>query len=241
MAALAVLGATEALLWLALVEQWRAIDGPGPASLDEALTLVVVAIAVALGAWLLVSTAASLLAHLPGRLGSLADRWARAWAPACARRVAAVLVGAAVTGALAPGTALGNGTAGPPVTGPEFTQTAQSTPGPGFSTTRRAIPPQPGWTPSRPVQRPQPPADLVTGRSPAAAAAEVVVHRGDTLWGIVRRQLGPDATDAEVAHAWPAWYDANRVVIGDDPDLLLPGQVLRRPSAAAAESAESAR
>jgi nucleoid-associated protein YgaU len=63
-------------------------------------------------------------------------------------------------------------------------------------------------------------------------AADIVVHRGDTLWDIVARHLGPDASDAEVATAWPRWYDANRQVIGDDPNLLLPGQILRVPAAA---------
>ena len=33
----------------------------------------------------------------------------------------------------------------------------------------------------------------------------------------------------EIAQAWPAWFDANRAVIGEDPDLILPGQVLRAP------------
>jgi nucleoid-associated protein YgaU len=55
------------------------------------------------------------------------------------------------------------------------------------------------------------------------------VRRADTLWDIVRRHLGPDASEAEVALAWPHWYAANRATIGDDPDLLLPGQVLQAP------------
>ena len=58
----------------------------------------------------------------------------------------------------------------------------------------------------------------------------MVVHRGDTLWELVRNHLGPGASDAEVAHAWPRWHDANRSIIGPDPGLLLPGQVLRAPA-----------
>jgi nucleoid-associated protein YgaU len=61
-----------------------------------------------------------------------------------------------------------------------------------------------------------------------------VVRRGDTLWDVVRHHLGPDATDAEVAAEWPRWHAANRDVIGADPDLLLPGQVLHAPEAAGA-------
>ncbi|NNH24830.1 PCRF domain-containing protein [Pseudokineococcus marinus] len=55
----------------------------------------------------------------------------------------------------------------------------------------------------------------------AATADEtgaVVVVRGDTLWDIARRHLPPGADDAEVAAAWPAWYETNRAVVGDDPD-----------------------
>lgn len=61
-------------------------------------------------------------------------------------------------------------------------------------------------------------------------AADVVVAPGDSLWSIVAAQLGPFATAADVADAWPAWYDANRATIGADPSLLLPGQVLHPPS-----------
>jgi resuscitation-promoting factor RpfA len=74
-------------------------------------------------------------------------------------------------------------------------------------------------------------ASLVTSRSTRAQPAprEVVVTAGDTLWGVVSAHLGPGAGDAEVARTWPAWWQANRSVIGDDPDLLLPGQRLVVP------------
>lgn len=58
----------------------------------------------------------------------------------------------------------------------------------------------------------------------------VVVRRGDTLWDLVARHLGPDADSEEIARAWPSWYAHNRAVIGDDPDLLLPGTILTRPA-----------
>jgi hypothetical protein len=268
-AALAGLGTVEVLLCVALVSQWQLVRAPGPASPAEALTVVIAAAAAVLGAWLSVSTLAAMVAHLPGRLGDAADRWARAWAPAVSRRVAAVLVGALIGGALAPGTALGDGPTVPapagPAIAPGFTATShQGERGPGFALTlptldapgspdapdapdaepRSALDPSgrtptpartpaPGWTPSRPVQRSQPHAELVTGgRSSQRTAAVVVVHRGDTLWDIARRHLGPDATDAEVASAWPQWHAANHALIGDDPDLLLPGQILRPPTAA---------
>lgn len=55
------------------------------------------------------------------------------------------------------------------------------------------------------------------------------VRRGDALWDIVARHLGPQATAADVARAWPRWYAANRSVIGPDPSLIRPGEVLHPP------------
>jgi nucleoid-associated protein YgaU len=58
----------------------------------------------------------------------------------------------------------------------------------------------------------------------------VVVRRGDSLWSITGRYLGPSATADEIAREWPRWHEANRDVIGDDPDLIRPGQVLHPPA-----------
>ncbi|MGC5583307.1 LysM peptidoglycan-binding domain-containing protein [Ornithinimicrobium sp. W1665] len=105
--------------------------------------------------------------------------------------------------------------------------------------------PVPGWTPTPEPSRTNggsgagsASVDLVT-TSPARTAAapgpgreQVVVHRGDSLWSIAARHLGVHATDADVAEAWPRWYDTNREVVGDDPDHLLPGQVLVVPAGA---------
>lgn len=68
----------------------------------------------------------------------------------------------------------------------------------------------------------------------AASTHELVtVRRGDSLWSIVSRHLGPGASDVQVAHEWPRWYAANRAVIGDDPGLLVPGQQLSPPTGSA--------
>ncbi len=90
--------------------------------------------------------------------------------------------------------------------------------------------PPAGWTPSRPVQRPIASPELVTSGTTPTDRIEVVVHRGDTLWDLVAARLGPDVTDADIAQAWPRWHAVNRAVIGDDPDRLLPGQVLQVPT-----------
>ncbi|MBN0041007.1 LysM peptidoglycan-binding domain-containing protein [Cellulosimicrobium cellulans] len=65
---------------------------------------------------------------------------------------------------------------------------------------------------------------------PADGPREVVVVRGDSLWSIAARHLPDGASDAQVAHAVQRWYAANVGVIGDDPDLVRPGQVLVAPA-----------
>jgi hypothetical protein len=61
-----------------------------------------------------------------------------------------------------------------------------------------------------------------------------VVVRGDCLWTIAAQRLstsGAPVTDAEIAQAVQSWWSANADVIGPNPDLILPGQVLRAPQA----------
>jgi nucleoid-associated protein YgaU len=58
----------------------------------------------------------------------------------------------------------------------------------------------------------------------------VTVVRGDTLWSLAAAHLGPDATAAQIARAWPAWFELNRDVLRDGPDRLLPGQRLLVPA-----------
>jgi hypothetical protein len=98
---------------------------------------------------------------------------------------------------------------------------------PGPATTERPAPATPGWTPT-PI-----PVDggllLRQEIRSTAGPSEVAVAPGDSLWSIVAAHLGPLAGSAEVAAAWPAWFEANRATIGDDPSLLIPGQVLRSP------------
>ena len=71
--------------------------------------------------------------------------------------------------------------------------------------------------------------------APPAAGAHVV-DRGDCLWHIAGDRLlaatGRVPADGDVAVATEAWWQANAAVIGPDPDLLLPGQVLRPPEPA---------
>lgn len=93
-----------------------------------------------------------------------------------------------------------------------------------------------GWTPDRPAAVPAPRTGddglgLVTATPGTGRAVEegVTVRAGDSLWSLTARYLGPDACAAEIARTWPRWWDHNREVVGPDPHLLLPGQVLLPP------------
>ena len=63
------------------------------------------------------------------------------------------------------------------------------------------------------------------GRRPQPA---VVVRPGDTLWAIARIGL-PRPDNDDVAARVREIHQANRAVIGADPDLIRPGQRLRMP------------
>lgn len=94
----------------------------------------------------------------------------------------------------------------------------------------------PAWAPVRPAAPPRvssaPEALLPALRHETTTVDQVVVHRGDNLWDITARYLGEGATDSEIAVEWPRWYEANRDVLGDDPDHIEPGQLLVPPPAA---------
>lgn len=84
----------------------------------------------------------------------------------------------------------------------------------------------------------EPPSADVTARGPGEAgdAATVEVAPGDHLWSIAERTLTAAwdraPTDAEVEPYWRDLIEENRGRLSnpDDPDLLLPGQVLRLPA-----------
>jgi hypothetical protein len=70
--------------------------------------------------------------------------------------------------------------------------------------------------------------------NPAVLTAEgrpsaVTVRTGDTLWAIAQRALPAPATDDAIDAEWRAWYVTNAGVIGTDPDLIEPGQLLLAP------------
>lgn len=258
LAALIGMGATALTLWWSLVlgpslATWRGSSAPRPA---DALLTVVAAAAFILGSWLLLGILLDVLAQAPGALGQLAACLSARITPRLARQVVAGILGlGATTVLLPPASVAGPGgqvltsTTDSPTARPFAeaqalpTSTAGRTPAwtaldsaPAMQTIpAQTIPgqtiPEPGWVAPAPVVRPLPDPGMLSGPSWAPVPdGEVVVLRGDSLWTIAARHLGPEATDAEIAVAWPRWYAANRAVIGSDADRLLPGQILQAPS-----------
>ena len=172
------------------------------------------------GALGLALTAAS---ALPGIVGGAARLALHAVLPAAARRSAALALG------------LGLGVAGP-LLGPAglLSPTPAAASGSWTPSTAgtdldwpMAARPVPDWPASA---TPAPAPDWPSAAVPADAH---VVVRGECLWHIAGDRLlaqhGRTPTDGEVAAATRAWWQANADVIGPDPDLLLPGQVLSPP------------
>jgi hypothetical protein len=84
--------------------------------------------------------------------------------------------------------------------------------------------------------RSAPPGPTAAGqpaRTSAGRSDHLVVQPGDCLWRIAARHLGGRADAAEVATETRRWYGTNRTIIGADPNLLRPGEVLRSPPEAA--------
>jgi len=163
------------------------------------------------GALGLALTAAS---ALPGLAGAVARVALHVVLPAGARRSAALALG------------LGLGVAGPLL----GTATALVATPASAAVPVSAVGDVPDW--SVPAAHPQtaPVPDWPTAER---VAGSHVVVRGDCLWHIAATRLAAKRsrapTDAEVATAVHAWWTANADVIGPNPDVLLPGQVLRPP------------
>lgn len=219
-------GALAVLLAAAGVLAWA---GPRPGDLadlgrlagtpvDEAIATVAGFAAELCFAYVALSAVLVGLARLPGLAGRLAGGLAVRVTPVLLRRALETTLGVTVA------------TASVAASGPALAAGPTSTRPPAVLATSTAPPPSPPALPSldRPANPAPPPAPAPV---PVRASADVavVVHRGDCLWRIAARHLSADATDAQIAAAWPQWYAANRDVIGPDPDLLLPGQRLRSP------------
>ncbi|MSW05871.1 MAG: LysM peptidoglycan-binding domain-containing protein [Actinobacteria bacterium] len=55
------------------------------------------------------------------------------------------------------------------------------------------------------------------------------VIRGDSLWSIAVGRLSPISSDQAIDREWRSIYALNRALIGENPSLIFPGQVLELP------------
>jgi nucleoid-associated protein YgaU len=260
-AGVAALGLLAVRLGEVTRSAWSAVAAGGPASPDDAVAALAATGGLALIAWLAAAVTLSLAAAAAGNrspTGRVLDRAAARIAPVILRNAAAAVLGVVVV--TTPAAAQAAVTTSPPAAAQAFA--ASSSPAPVVAVRSavahqelspawlpipadRAAPRgddlQPGWVPTRPLDAPgarahaAAPVLAAPRRAAASQASEVVVRRGDTLWSIAARHLGPGATDAEIALDWPHWFTANRAVVGSDPDLLRPGQRLRPPPATSHE------
>ncbi len=208
--ALALLTPSFADLTGAVLSAQRTADSAGAEALVLAGAGLLAWVAWAWGALGLLLTAAS---ALPGVLGDAADALTGVVLPRGARRGAALALG------------IGLGVAGPLTATTLLVVTA---PAAAADTPSSSVPDWPGTEDHGPSAVPAMP------DWPAAPeAGDHVVVRGDCLWDIAAAhlsdQLGRTASAAETARATSTWWAANAAVIGPDPDVLLPGQVLRPP------------
>jgi hypothetical protein len=181
----------------------------------------------------------TLLAALPGAVGSACGAIADAVTPRAYRRVAQFALGLTVLAGPAFGTVGADATPGSATirtsssSAPNLDRpgaTADVSPVdldvPGRPDGRRLDLDRPGNTTTAP---------RATDRDPLIRPVRDVdedhytVRRGDCLWHLAERHLGTGATSPEITAEWHRWYRANRDVIGDDPDLILVGQVFRVP------------
>jgi nucleoid-associated protein YgaU len=170
----------------------------------------------AVWAWGAVGLALTAVSAVPGLVGRAARVGLQVALPAGGRRSAALLLG------------IGLGIT-PPLAGGALPVLA--------ATASAAAPPigdVPDWPAPTTAAAPVPdwPTDAAAGPESPTPGERVVV-RGDCLWHIAAAsllgRLGRLPTHGETASAVDDWWHANAAVIGPDPDLLLPGQVLRAP------------
>lgn len=75
--------------------------------------------------------------------------------------------------------------------------------------------------------------------APESSTTRLVVEPGDSLWSISEEHIGPGATPKQIAYEVERTFDLNRGRIGEDPNLIFPGQefVLLPPASDTAATA----
>lgn len=230
------------------IETWRAmvsaVDASTPSAGSDQLLGSSAALAAWIGvAWLGIAVVLEVASVLPGAAGRGCAAVAAKTSPMLVRRIVQVVIGISVlAGPITAGSAFA---AGPSTTTstsaqvdrPDSLTPALAKPSPASPMVDRPATPFVASPPPAAKRTPTGAVALVTGAAhrdavdPSHRSTDgYVVRRGDTLWDIAARHLGPNASAVDISRAWPAWYDANRAVIGTDPSMIRPGEVLVPPS-----------
>lgn len=227
------------------VRTWQVGAGLGAAlfPVEDIVELAVVAfgtvVAGRAGLHALVALTCVLAGHR-GRRWAAGERAVARHAPAVVRRLARVAAGAGIGLALTAPTAMalpGGGTAAATSTDhPAVVVELGWQPTDGMTGDRAAAREDASGRTTRPRPAPAPERSMLVNRGPRAGADRaslVVVEPGDTLWAIAAGRLASGSTAAppaaDVAAAVTRWHQANRQVLGANPDLIRPGMVLREP------------
>lgn len=203
-------------------------------SVDEAAVVETVigggcGVAMVLGAYLVASTAASLLVHglhYGRRVGALVRVVDAVTLPPLRRLVRAV-VGVSVAAGTYVGSASGSAAAGASTDPPAPVMRRLGDEAPVVMQAATTVP----ATQEAPPVEEAPPAP-----APEAAATEWTVRPGDHFWRVAEEALAAQLhrvpTDGETDPYWRRLVTANRDRLADrdNPDLLFPGQVLLLPA-----------
>ncbi len=198
------------------VTAWRQLDQlTGHSTTDSRatndLTMAVSSLTVWIGIIWLTTTLLMLAAtQLPGRLGAAARAASCLVIPAIVRRLVCSALSISLAGGMLAGTAQAAGV-GHSVVANQPTPTSQQ---------------------ETPLDLDWPhPGDGAGANRPDSHTGEgtVTVQPGDSLWKLTTQSLGATASDQAIAATWPAWWERNRDVIGDNPHLIHPGQQLHPP------------
>src|ERR687890_2675914 len=68
--------------------------------------------------------------------------------------------------------------------------------------------------------------------APESPTTRLVVEPGDSLWSISEEHIGPGATPPQIAYEVERTFELNRDQIGENPNLIFPGQEFFLVSAA---------
>ena len=234
-AAILLLGLFLAGTGGSVVQRWRSSSARNESlGFEDQLGIVANTAGLIVTVWWAMSLAIAVAAALLERSGKLrAASAAGKFAPAFMRRLALAAVGLQLlTAPLATASTLRQ----PPDAAASAPAAASAAGKPTAVPALPAVPSgtlavtHPQWRPLSPVVEPGP----LAGRplrlqQPAEKGIELTVRPGDSLWSLSAARLGPFASDVEIALDWPRLYQANRDIIGANPHLLQPGQILRIP------------